>query len=262
MPKKPAKILGVTFALIGILFFVLWFVTVGFDWIQDRILYGRPVYEKHASFGISIPAQYSINGIDVSHHQGKIDWKQVATMRSNGKQISFVFIKATEGISRQDRHFDRNWKGAKNNKLIRGAYHFYYPSRDPVKQAQNFIENVTLSPGDLPPVCDIEKTNGRSRKQIQEDLKVFLKELENQYKKKPIIYTGADYYEKYLSGAFDEYPLWLAYYANEEKLIENYNHEWHFWQHSESGFVDGITGKVDFNVFKGGTNQLKRLCLQ
>ena len=221
----------------------------------------KPRTENYRSFGIVPPSGYPILGIDVSRHQEDIDWKRVDSMRSDGKRISFVFIKATEGISRQDPSFERNWKTIKNTQLIRGAYHFYYPSRDALKQARNFITQVKLIKGDLPPVVDIEHSRGRSRKKICEGLSAFLKELENKYKVKPLIYTNLSFYNDYLAGEFDQYPLWISCYFDEDRFRTSCNHKWIFWQYSELGNVNGISGNVDFNVFNGNEMDLRKLCI-
>jgi lysozyme len=212
-----------------------------------------------ASFGIIMPEGYTVHGIDVSKHQGKIDWKRVSLMKKNGICISFAFIKATEGITRQDNKFEINWKQSEQNGILRGAYHFYYPSRDADKQADNFIETVKLSKGDLPPVVDIEFSNGKSAKKICDDLKVFIKRLEKYYAVKPIIYTNTNFYNTYLAGSFDEYPLWIAGYFDHERFYNEFTTPWILWQHSEKGKVDGIRGNVDFNVFNGKIEKLKSM---
>lgn len=216
---------------------------------------------KVESFGIIMPGGYSIHGIDVSKHQGKIDWKRVSRMKKNGIQISFAFIKATEGITRQDNRFESNWKQSAVNGLLRGAYHFYYPSRDADKQADNFIKTVKLTKGDLPPVVDIELSNGKSREKICAGLKVFISRLEKQYNTKPIIYTNISFYNKYLKDDFRDYPLWIAGYFDHDRFYNEFETPWDFWQHSERGKVDGIKGNVDFNVFKGDLTKLKNFCL-
>lgn len=215
-----------------------------------------------ASFGILMPSGYSVHGIDVSKHQGNIDWKRVSRMEKNNIRISFAFIKATEGITRQDDKFDKNWVQSAKNGLIRGAYHFYYPSRDAVKQADNFIKMVKLSSGDLPPVVDIEYSNGKTKKKICDDLKVFLNRLEKKYGVKPVIYTNIHFYSTYLEGSFDSYPLWIAGYFDHDRFYNEFKTPWHFWQHSEKGKVDGIRGNVDFNVFNGDIEKLKRFCIE
>jgi lysozyme len=212
-----------------------------------------------ASFGIIMPKGYSVHGIDVSKHQGSIDWKRVSQMKKNGIQITFVFIKATEGITRQDNKFLTNWKHSEQNGLLRGAYHFYYPSRDAGKQADNFINIVKLSKGDLPPVVDIEYSNGKSAKKICDDLKVFVERLEKYYTVKPIIYTNINFYNTYLIGNFDNYPLWIAGYFDHDRFYNEFTTPWILWQHSEGGKVDGIGGNVDFNVFNGSLEKLKRM---
>ena len=203
-----------------------------------------------------------MHGIDVSKHQGNIDWKRVSQMKKNGIHISFVFIKATEGITRQDNKFETNWKQSAQNGLIRGAYHFYYPSRDAVLQADNFIKTVKLSKGDLPPVIDIEHSNGKSARKICDDAKVFMVRLEKYYRIKPIIYTNTNFYNTYLIGYFDDYPLWIAGYFDHDRFYNEFTTPWILWQHSESGKVDGIRGNVDFNVFKGNIENLTDLCVK
>ena len=213
------------------------------------------------SYGIIMPVGYAVHGIDVSKHQGNIDWKRVSQMKVNGIQVSFAFIKATEGITRQDNKFEINWKQAAQNSLLRGAYHFYYPSRDADKQADNFIQMVKLATGDLPPVIDIELSNGKSSEKIREGLKVFIARLEKQYKVKPIIYTNINFYNTHLKGDFKDYPLWIAGYFDHDRFYNEFITPWILWQHSESGKVDGIRGNVDFNVFKGDLEKLKKMCL-
>lgn len=208
-----------------------------------------------------LPSGYTVHGIDVSRHQDEIDWQKVESMRSDSIRISFVFIKATEGITRQDPSFEQNWKAIKKTKLIRGAYHFYYPSRDALKQAKNFISQVNLVKGDLPPVVDIEYSNGKSKKKICEGLTKFVNEIEKKYKVKPIIYTNLSFYNDYLDGEFDSYPVWISCYFEQERFNSSCSFRWKFWQHSEQGKVNGIAGNVDFNVFNGGEKDLLKLCI-
>jgi len=232
------------------------------DWINMIFNSDAENSSPVASFGIIMPKGYTVHGIDVSKHQGTIDWKRVSQMKKNGIQVSFVFIKATEGITRQDNKFETNWKQAAQNGLLRGAYHFYYPSRNAVKQADNFMTVVKLNPGDLPPVVDIEYSNGKSKQRICEDLKVCIDRLEKHYGVKPIIYTNINFFTTYLEGSFDNYPLWIAGYFDHDRFYNEFNTPWIIWQHSESGKVDGIRGSVDFNVFKGNLDRLKGMAVE
>lgn len=217
---------------------------------------------KIKSFGIHLPSNYQVHGIDVSKYQGTIDWKRVSSMRSNNTEITFVFIKATEGITRQDARFKYNWKEAGKNNFVKGAYHFFYPSRDASLQAINFINTVKLNPGDLPPVIDIELSNGKPTAEIQKKLQVMLDKLEKHYKVKPIIYTGIHFYNKHLIDKFNDYPLWIAGYFDHDRFHNKFETPWIFWQHSEKGKVDGIRGNVDFNVFVGNKAKLKNLVIK
>ena len=214
------------------------------------------------AFGIDLPDAYDVHGIDISKHQQTIDWLQVSKSEWKGKKISFVFIKASEGSTRPDEFFARNWSEAKKQNLLRGAYHFYRPAKDAEEQFKLFSSIVKLEKGDLPPVVDIEVTNSRSKKVIQEGLAIFLLKLEDKYQARPIIYTNLFYYRKYLSDKFSDYPVWIAYYKEEDSLKAAFETDWHFWQHSDKGNVSGINGRVDFNVFSGNLKELRRMCIK
>jgi len=216
-------------------------------------------HDNILNFGVPLPAGYNIHGIDISHHQKAIDWKQVAAIDVNGAKIQFAFMKATEGITRQDFHFTSNWKKSKQAGLIRGAYHFYYPTRDAKKQAENFISQVELSPGDLPPVLDIELSKGKSKKEIVEGCIVWCEAIEEHYGVKPIIYTNPTFYDKYLKDDFDEYPLWIAHYYEEIPRMQH--RDWLFWQHTDKATIRGISKPVDLNVFKGDLDDLLEMCI-
>jgi lysozyme len=219
----------------------------------------EPSFIRYKEFGISIPTQYEIHGIDVSRYQSTIAWSAVKEMRVRNIQLGFAFIKATEGNDLVDPFFKRNWKKAKSAGMVRGAYHFFNPKKDGKVQAQNYFENVKLESGDLPPVLDIEKAFGMSGPKLQQEIKKWLDAMEAAYGVKPIIYTYVTFYERYLKGSFDGYPLWIAHYYQADN--PRISRSWHFWQHSEKGRVDGIIAKVDFNVFSGDSAAFKALLI-
>ncbi len=219
----------------------------------------RPAFIRYPEFGIKLPANYSIHGIDVSHHQSNIDWEEVKAMKVMDVQLSFAFIKATEGVSNIDDKFRKNWYNAKDAGLIRGAYHFFICSKNAKEQAKNFIETVQLNPGDMPPVLDIEQVSITSAEQVRQRVKEWLQIVENYYHVKPIIYTYVDFYEKYLSTGFEDYPLWIAHYLAEDK--PRIQRKWLFWQHNEKGHVNGISTFVDFNVFSGDSADFYNLLI-
>ena len=222
--------------------------------------YHKIKFTRYPEFGIVIPDKYSIHGIDVSKYQDMIAWEEVKAMNVKNIQLGFSFIKATEGIGNTDPQFYRNWKKAKENEIIRGAYHFFIGSKDGKMQAENFIDKVKLESGDFPPVLDIEQLNGSSAAAFKKEAKRWLDVVENYYNVKPIIYTNIDFYNRNLGSEFDSYPLWVAhYYQPDEPRI---NRGWVFWQHSQEGRVNGILSKVDFNVFNGDSLEFKNLLLR
>lgn len=249
--KKPGKkwwILLIVFAA-GLAFIL------GYDWWMNR----KSRFVRYPAFGISIPENYLIHGIDVSKYQQTISWDAVKEMKVKEIQLGFVFIKATEGIINTDPQFKRNWKKSKQAGMIRGAYHFFLATKDGREQAENFISAVDLEKGDLPPVVDIEQTYGVNIALLKKELKEWLEVVEYYYGVKPIIYTNVDFYSRYLGKEFNSYPLWAAHYYqyNTPRVERN----WDFWQHSEQGRVNGILSKVDFNVFNGDSLQFRSILL-
>lgn len=200
-------------------------------------------------------------GMDLSHYQRLEDIKWDSLSIGNGAiPIKFVVLRATMGNRSADKHFDEFWKLSKKHDLIRGAYHFYRADEDPVMQANNFLANVKLESGDLPPVLDIEKIPKRkSTKELVEDLKIWCKIVEETYGEKPIIYTYYHYYKDFLKDEFVGYPIWLANYNDVPQPSPDA--EWKIWQFTEKGIVKGINTKVDLNVFNGNSWSLNRLTL-
>ena len=200
-------------------------------------------------------------GFDVSHYQNKEDIKWDSLSIGNKTiPLEFVVMRATMGNRNADKHFEEFWVKAQKHNLIRGAYHFYRADEDPVIQANNFLANVKLESGDLPPILDIEKIPKRkTNKKLVEDLKVWCKIVEETYGEKPIIYTYYHYYKDFLKGEFDDYPLWLANYNDVPSPTPN--DQWDFWQFTENGIVHGINTKVDLDIYNGSSWSLKRLTL-
>ena len=219
-----------------------------------------PGFVRYAAFGIDIPVNYSIHGIDVSRHQSYIDWDEVKAMEVNKIGINFAFIKATEGLRNVDNYFSRNWRKAHGANMVCGAYHFFIATKSGREQAINFINAVELESGDLPPVLDVEQTYGASPEKLRSNVKEFLETVEEYYKVTPIIYTNVSFYNTYLSDDFDGYRLWVAHYLqkNEPRITR----DWLFWQHSENGRVNGILNQVDFDVFNGDSATFKQLLVE
>ncbi|MCR4583653.1 MAG: glycoside hydrolase family 25 protein [Prevotella sp.] len=230
-------------------FFYYFFVSpFGFRW---RALYGD----------VSYPEGYEIHGIDVSHHQGRIDWEQ---LKDNGMinkcPIRFVMIKATEGATQTDENFHDNFEQARENGFTRGAYHFYSVHTTAEDQAQHFLETVKLENGDLPPVLDVEhKPSTQTDGQFRSSVLKWLHIVERHYGVKPIIYTYYKFKMRYLNDSiFDSYPYWIAHYYVDS--VE-YKGRWKFWQHTDAGRLPGIKGNVDFNIYNGSFYDLRQMTI-
>lgn len=219
----------------------------------------KPCYALKA-YGICVPCCYDVHGIDISHYQGDIDWLELMQSRLTDYPIEFVFMKATEGGDHGDDTFARNFSEAGKHGFIRGAYHFFSPKTDPLKQADFFIRTVKLAPGDLPPVLDVEVTGKKTKKELQQNIKRWLDRVEAHYGVKPILYTSYKFKTRYLDDSiFNTYPYWIAHYYVDSVKYEG---KWHFWQHSDVGTVPGIDEDVDLNVFNGSLEELKRMTIK
>lgn len=208
------------------------------------------VLEKHKG---------KVVGIDVSEFQGIIDWDEIEIFEEK-YPVHFVFIRATAGNNKVDRQFKKNWNGAKDNKIIRGAYHYYRPNENSIEQANLFIKTVKLQKGDLPPVLDIERLpKNQSLDSLKIGLKRWLNKVENHYQVRPIIYTGERYYGDFLKEEFGEYLFWIANYNFYREKIED---DWLFWQFTEKASLPGIKHRVDVNIYNGDLEQLQFITVE
>lgn len=181
-----------------------------------------------------------ITGIDVSHYQGSINWREVA--RSG--EVAYVYLKATEGSNLVDNTFRTNLSGCRREGLRVGAYHFYIPSVSPQQQFQNFRSCVNTNEMDLIPIVDIERRGRESLTTFQSNLKTFINLIERHYGVRPILYCSRDFYNKYLSGPFTNYKYMVARYAPDvPQLCDDV--AFVMWQFSATSRVRGIRGNVD-----------------
>ncbi|MCX7744266.1 MAG: GH25 family lysozyme [Flavobacteriales bacterium] len=192
-------------------------------------------------------------GMDVSHYQGKIDWQQV---KKDGK-IQFVFIKATEGKSITDSLYWKNYFNCKNYNIPCGAYHYFIPGVDGAKQAHHFLSNCKIEKGDLRPVLDIEVMHWEGATALHREIDRFMQVVKQKTGQEIILYTGNNFYKKYLKAYYPNHTIWLAHYN-----IPNIHHrtnKWHIWQYTETGKVKGVPGFVDLNLFNGTLSDLEKL---
>ena len=200
------------------------------------------------------PTQHLL-GVDVSQYQGTVDFEKV-----KAAGVSFAYIKATQGNTWQSPDYKADFEAARAAGLIVGFYHYYMTDDAPQTQFDNFTSHVDLGEGDLPPVVDIEALHKNTRPDLADDLRQFLSMLEGKYGVKPIIYSGVNFANEYLSG-FGNHPLWLAEYGVDQPKTPSGWESWAFWQYSQSGTVDGVNGPVDLDRFSGTHQQLQALLI-
>ncbi len=249
--RKPSWSVLCGIVLVGVVYILaFYYFFVGPFSFRWKAMYGEPIY----------PEGYDIRGIDISHYQEKINWEQLRNASINNDPIRFIIIKATEGTTLMDDNFNENFYQAKQQDFIRGAYHFYVPGIDARKQAEFYLHQVHLEPGDFPPVLDVEKIGNLSKTKLRSEVKTWLQIVENKYGVKPIIYTGYKFKMDYLYGKeFEDYPYWIAHYYV-EKL--KYKGKWVLWQHTDCGQVAGIKGQVDCNIFNGNLKELHEFTIK
>jgi lysozyme len=242
--------IGGIFVLAAYVFFFYYFFVspYGFRW---RALYGD----------ISYPEGYEIHGIDISHHQGTIDWQELKDHGMIDKfPVRFVMIKATEGATKVDENFEDNFYQAREYGFTRGAYHFYIVYSSAKTQAAFFMRKVKLENGDLPPVLDVEnKPKNQTDEEFKQSILEWLDIIEQHYGVKPIIYTYFKFKMRYLNDSvFDAYPYWIAHYYVDSL---EYQGPWKFWQHTDVGRLPGIKGNVDFDIYNGSMYDLRKMTI-
>jgi lysozyme len=207
------------------------------------------VMNGYLRFNYPSEVAYSVKGIDISHHQGDIDWDALAT-----EDVDFVYIKSTEGGDFKDTKFLEYHKEALDHEMRVGAYHYFSFCKSGKEQAQNFINTVPKSVSALPPAIDLEYdahcNNDVAPADLVPELLVLIDILTKYYGKSPVIYCNEAVYEKYL--VIDEMrdvKFWIRDLYAQPKLSNNKN--WTIWQHSSRGTLKGIEGNVDLNVFSG-----------
>jgi lysozyme len=187
---------------------------------------------------------YPVQGIDVSHHQGRIDWAQLPA-----QDVDFAYIKASEGGDHRDRAFAANWAGARRAGIARGAYHFFTLCRPGADQAANFIAAVPAEPDALPPAVDLEYMGNCERPLtvagFHAELAAYIRAVEAHYRRPVLLYLTAEFDAAYQVSARVDRPLWLRSLIRKPRFGAR---PWHLWQVSNFRRLRGIEGRVDWNV--------------
>lgn len=185
-------------------------------------------------------------GIDVSHYQGKINWQRVAAEGC----VSYVYIKATEGADLVDDRYATNIVEARKAGLSVGSYHFYRPRADVDAQLANMTRVVNKKDQDLVPIIDIEDDRAVSEEAFISNLRYFIDRVTKHYGRKPLLYTGQNFYNKHFMGLFTDYQWMIAKYQNEPPVLLD-DHFYLMWQYTDKGRIPGINGNVDRSCLMG-----------
>ena len=191
---------------------------------------------------------YRVTGVDVSHHQGRIDWPRVAD-----SGVQFAYLKATEGGDFVDGRFRDNWQAAKAAGLAVGGYHFFRQCKDGREQAANFLKT-------LPPVLDAEDIGpcppGSARLDPVAEIGAFLDAVEAAAWCRPVLYVTPQFDNAWLDSEFAAETFWLRSIFLPPTFRED---RWAFWQYHHDGRRAGIDGAVDLDAFRGSPEDLQSL---
>jgi lysozyme len=238
------KIIALLAVVIAVIIGVVAFIKPGV--IRSKVNH----YYKKNGFK---PSETAVWGVDLSHHQGKVNWDKVEEQKPR-----FAFLKVTEGSSHLDRKYKKYLKEIRSRNILVGSYHFFSYSSKGKKQAEHFIKHISLEKGDLPPVLDAEnKRRMPDKSKITKELLAFIETVETALKVKPIIYCTERYYNKYLKGKLSgTYVLWICDFRNEPKS------DYHFWQKSDKLDLPGFRSLVDYNIYNGSYKELTKLTIK
>lgn len=219
------------------------------------------LYPQNNSFdATTFSDKFEVRGVDLSHHNEDINWD---AMRD--KDITFAYLKVTEGASICDKTYKRNYRKAKSNNIHVGTYHFFSFRTSGEEQAKHFIEKATCKKGDLIPAIDVEHSPGNQyytqkekRDKVIDELKIFEKELREHYGHFPIIYTNKECYKLYIKENFPQNPIWICDLdENPKSKIDN----WVIWQFSHKGKIAGVSGHLDLNYYRYSFEKFKKLLM-
>jgi len=250
LKKKASNTISLNHILIAVIVFLCAYIAID---LGNRYYIDNYKNANKENLKLSKSDTYAF-GIDISHYNGLIDWED---LNLSQHPIKYMIFRATMGKDGVDKHFNKNWENAKKHHYLRGAYHYYRPSESSTQQFENFASVVTLNGGDVIPVLDIEEQSPYGEANLRVGILNWLKLAEAKYGAKPIIYTGLSYYNDFLKGHVDDFPLWIASYSDNSKLKTI---DWKFHQFSEKMVVNGIESLVDGNYFNGSLEDLLMLC--
>ncbi|MDR1743014.1 MAG: hypothetical protein LBR48_04245 [Dysgonamonadaceae bacterium] len=214
----------------------------------------------HAFDSNTFSNKYVVRGIDVSHHNTFIDWN-----RLREGNITFVYMKSTEGTSHRDRDYHKNYRLAKEAGLKVGTYHFYTFGMDGKRQAEHFIRTSKIHSQDLVPAIDVEHSRfnifSRDRETVRRtlhELKRLEQALFDHFEVHPVLYTNKECYKIYIKDHFPKNPIWICdLHAEPRDGIDN----WVIWQFSHTGKIEGVEKEIDLNYYRYSFTEFRNLLM-
>lgn len=201
--------------------------------------------------------RYPVQGLDVSRHQGAIDWPKLS---ASGK-LSFVYIKASVGGDHADPRFEDNWHGAQEAGLAPGAYHYFTFCKPAGEQASHFLDRLARVRGPmLPPAVDLEFAGNCAARPapavLARELRAFSDRLYRALGVRPVFYVTGSFWERYHAAVPAGADLWVrSVFLRPER---GFPEAWRFWQFAERARLPGIRGPVDLDVFCGSEDDWRR----
>lgn len=214
------------------------------------------LYQGIIRFNYPSLADYPVQGIDVSHHQGRIDWAKL-----KAPHVRFAYIKASEGGTFRDPMFAANWAGARGAGIVAGAYHFFTFCKSGAEQAANFLAVFAERSAQLPPAIDLEFGGNcgqrPSKAAFEQQLRDFLVELERRMGCRPLLYVTQEFYQAYVAGSFNDYALWVRNIYRRPVL--HAEERWILWQYANRARLPGVATFIDLNAFSGTAAEFGKL---
>ncbi|TNF45959.1 MAG: glycoside hydrolase family 25 protein [Bacteroidetes bacterium] len=233
--------------LLPFIFILLCVAGLFYYYSSDKSIRSASIRVKKSAFLSMVPDGFESIGIDISHHQGSIDWDRLFEVARFDTLISFVYCKATEGADHIDSRYSQFRKELNKRGIPNGSYHFFSATSDPILQADHFLKNWEQKEMDLPPVVDVE-VEFSDDSLMMRNIAAWLNRVEEKSGMRPIIYTSLHFFETKFTNKFKDHKFWIAAYSRKPECIEDARiiH----WQFSEDGVLPGIDEPVDLNVSK------------
>ncbi|HYG49889.1 MAG TPA: GH25 family lysozyme [Flavobacteriales bacterium] len=202
----------------------IWLSFVVMLFLQSCFLFRRTTaYDKQNNM--------AVQGIDISHHQGTIDWNELKK-----EKLAFIFMKATESTAFTDPAFKKNLVEAKATGHAVGAYHFFNFCKTGSEQALHFIATVPKGETILP-ILDLEFDADyechKTENEVAREVNAFIEKIKANYGRTPVLYMPVAFYKRYAIGNFKNCELWIR--STEDKPSLPDNRKWHFWQYADKG---------------------------